>query len=88
MNQEQVLSLLRTLLQIGGSVAVTKGWTDEGTVVALTGALVTIAATAWGLIARSNKNLVVAAAAVPEVQQIVAAPKVAQAVPSAKVVAG
>ncbi|GJD59293.1 hypothetical protein [Methylobacterium dankookense] len=92
MNQEQYLSLARTLLQIGGTIAVTRGWIAPEQAAALTdqllvfgGALVAVGATIWGLVARSKKNLIAAAAALPEVASIQAAPAVASAVPSDKV---
>ena len=85
MNTEQVASLIRTLLQFAGALAVSKGWTDESTAAAVTGAVLTLAVTAWGLYARRNAALVASAAAVPGVDTIVADRRVAGAVPSAKV---
>lgn len=88
MNSEQVASLLRTILQIGGGIAVSKGWTDESTATALIGAIVTIAVTAWGLYARRNTGLVQSVAALPQVAQIVTtSPKIADAA-GPKVVTG
>jgi hypothetical protein len=92
MNQEQILSLARTLLQIGGTLAVARGWVSAEQAADLTnqlvvagGALVTIGATVWGLVARSKKNLVASVAALPEVAEIKAAAPIANAVPSDKV---
>ncbi|MFE1598171.1 Pam3-gp28 family putative phage holin [Methylobacterium sp. ID0610] len=92
MNQEQLLSLARTLLQIGGALAVARGWISAEQMASLTdqliiaaGALVMIGTTIWGLVARSKKNLVAAAAALPEVAEIKASAPIASAVPSDKV---
>ncbi|WP_245442944.1 hypothetical protein [Methylobacterium terrae] len=71
MNSEQIASLLRTILQFGGGIAVGRGWIDADTATAVTGAIVTITVTAWGLYARRNTALVQSAAAVPQVAQIV-----------------
>ncbi|MCF4125365.1 Pam3-gp28 family putative phage holin [Methylobacterium sp. SyP6R] len=85
MNPEQLTALLRTLLQFGGGIAVGRGWIDADTATTLTGALVTLIVTIWGLYARRNTGLVAAAAAVPTVKAILADPATAQAVPSPKV---
>ncbi|ACL58789.1 hypothetical protein [Methylobacterium nodulans] len=85
MNSEQLTSLLRTLLQVAGGIAVGRGWIDADTATALTGAIVTILVTLWGLYARRNAALVAAAAKVPEVKTILADPATAIAIPSAKV---
>lgn len=85
MNSEQLTSLLRTVLQVAGGMAVSAGYIDENTVAALVGALVTIIVTVWSLYARRSAGLVASAAAVPGVTSITAAPKIADAVSSAKV---
>lgn len=85
MNSEQLTSLLRTVLQVAGGMAIGRGWVDAETATAITGAIVTIAATAWSLYTRRSAGLVASAAAVPGVSTIVAAPKIANAVESDKV---
>ncbi len=85
MNPEQLTTLLRTLLQFGGGIAVGRGWIDADTATTLTGALVTLLVTAWSLYARRNTGLVAAAAAVPAVRAILADPATAHAVTSPKV---
>ncbi|QRE74424.1 hypothetical protein [Methylobacterium aquaticum] len=85
MNQEQLTALLRTLLQFGGGIAVGRGWIDADTATALTGALVTLLVTVWGLYVRRNAGLVASAAALPTVKTILADPVTANAIPSAKV---
>ncbi|MEE7478402.1 hypothetical protein [Methylobacterium hispanicum] len=86
MNSEQLTSLLRTVLQFAGGIAVGRGWVDAETMTALVGAVVTILVTVWGLYARRNAGLVASAAAVPGVQTIAAAPALADKVPAANVV--
>ena len=85
MNSEQLASLLRTVLQFAGGIAVGRGWIDAETSTAIIGALVTISVTAWSLYTRRSAGLVASAAAVPGVTSITAAPKIANAVESAKV---
>ncbi|KMO39180.1 hypothetical protein VQ02_10425 [Methylobacterium variabile] len=85
MNQDQLTTLLRTLLQFGGGIAVGRGWIDADTATTLTGALVTLLVTVWGLYVRRNAGLVASAAAVPSVQAILADPATASAIPSPKV---
>nr|USU31138.1 hypothetical protein NG677_17570 [Methylobacterium sp. OTU13CASTA1] len=85
MNSEQLTSLLRTVLQFAGGIAVGRGWIDAETSTAIIGALVTISVTAWSLYVRRSAGLVASAAAVPGVTSILAAPKIANAVASAKV---
>jgi len=85
MNSEQLTSLLRTVLQFAGGIAVGRGWIDAETSTAIIGALVTVAATAWSLYTRRPAGLVASAAAVPGVTSITAAPKIVDAVESAKV---
>lgn len=85
MNQDQLTTLLRTLLQFGGGIAVGRGWIDADTATALTGALLTLLVTAWGLYVRRNAGLVASAAALPAVKTILVDPATAHAVPSAKV---
>ncbi|MCJ2080769.1 hypothetical protein [Methylobacterium sp. J-090] len=86
MNSEQLTSLLRTVLQFAGGIAVGRGWIDPETSTAIIGALVTVAATAWSLYTRRSAGLVASAAAVPSVQSITTtSQKMANAVDSAKV---
>ena len=86
MNLEQVLSLLRTLLQFGAGIAVGRGYIDNDTAMQIVAGLVALAATGWSLYTRTNKSIVAAAAEVPGVQKI-AAPAFADKVSSPKVVA-
>lgn len=86
MNQEQFLSLLRTILQVAGGALVTKGYVDDATMQATIGAILTIGATAWGIYARRDNGLVESAAAVPGVTEIRARPDIAQSVPARNVV--
>lgn len=88
MNQEQILSLVQTILQVGGGMLVTRGVMDDATMQAAIGALLTIGVTAWGLYTRRNNGLVESAAAVPGVNLIRAEPGIANAVPAKNVVSG
>lgn len=68
---EQFWSAVRTLLQVGGTVLVTKGYLDAGTVQAVIGALMVILPTIYGLYVRRPAGLVESAAALPDVKQVV-----------------
>lgn len=67
---EQFWSAVRTLLQIGGSVLVTRGITDAATMQAIIGALIVILPTIYGLWVRRPAGLVATTAALPEVHEI------------------
>jgi hypothetical protein len=86
-NQEQTLSLLRTLLQIGGTALVTRGILTGAEWEAILAAILIIVPTVWGIWVRRNAGLVEAAAAVPNVQQIIADPKTVLKTASEKIVA-
>jgi PII-like signaling protein len=87
MNSEQVQGIIRSALIAAGSVLVTKGLIDQGTLVAMAGATVTLGAGVWGFWTRRNTGLITSAANVPNVTKIVTADHAtADAVPSSKVV--
>lgn len=94
MNQEQILSLVRTVLQVLMTILVTHGLLTTEDAASLTGAImvagpavVLIATTMWGLYARRSAGLVAATAALPQVGAVIAAPALAAAVPAGNVVA-
>jgi hypothetical protein len=49
MNRDQVMSIIRQILMFGGGVAVSRGWIDSETLLAVVGAIVALAGTAWSL---------------------------------------
>jgi len=72
MNQEQILMLVRTVLQILGGVLVTRGLMTAGdesvlltSMTTLTGSIVTVAPTIWGVWVRRNAGLKASAGALP-----------------------
>ena len=67
MNAEQVTSLVRQILLFGGGIAVGKGWIDNETMLAIVGALVTLATSAWAFKTRTKASIVASAAAKVEV---------------------
>src|SRR3712207_7502317 len=85
-NQEQILSLVRTLLQIGGTALVTRGILTGAEWEAILSAILFVVPTIWGIWARRYTGLVEAAAAVPNVQQITADSKTALKTASEKIV--
>jgi len=73
MNEQQLESLLRMILQFAGGFVVAKGWVDEKTMLGVVGALVTICVTAWGLWRHSDVEIVKSAAKLPVVREIITA---------------
>lgn len=95
MNTAQIASLVRVVLMIGGGIAVGRGWvseeqlnavTDPALLLQIVGGAVAIGTAAYAVWARSTKNLVATTSSLDEVELIVA-PKLADAIPSAKVIA-
>lgn len=80
MNYEQMMAIFRTLLQMGGAVMVSRGVIGANEFATLTdsltvgiGAILSIGTIAWGVWARTDKNLVKSAVEVavrkPEVAE-------------------
>ncbi len=93
MNTAQIASLVRTILMIGGGIAVGRGWvsqehldalTDPALLLQIVGGLIAVGTAFYAVVQRSSQNLIKAAANLPEVERIVA-PGIADAIPSAKV---
>jgi hypothetical protein len=77
MNSEQVISLLRTILQVLGGVLVTKGVLTQAEVsssldqlMVIVGSMMTLGATAWSLYTRRKAGLVSSAASLKEVSGV------------------
>lgn len=86
MTREQLFSVLRQIMLVGGGTFVSRGWFDAGTLDALVGAVLIFAGAGWSLYERRRAGLLASAAAVPGVFRIVARPELADAVPGGKVV--
>lgn len=52
MNAEEFGGIVRTVLAAVGGIAVTKGYLDNATMVALAGAAATIAVAVWSIVAK------------------------------------
>ena len=52
MNKEKTLGIVRHVLTFGGGYAVAKGIIDEGTMIELVGAIITIAGAIWSVAAK------------------------------------
>lgn len=63
MNSEQITSIVRQILLFVGGFAVSKGWVDSDTLIAIVGAIATLIASGWALWSRTDKNIVASAAA-------------------------
>ena len=56
MNADQVGGIVRAILTALGTIVVAKGWTDGATFTMISGAVVTLATTAWSVYSnRSGK---------------------------------
>lgn len=83
---EQVLSFVRTLVQTGAGVLAAKGWIDSSGEQIIIAFVMWLIPTVWGLYVRRKAGLVAAAAALPEVQEIVTTPAIAAKVDDPSVV--
>jgi len=55
-SQDAVLGLIRHILTFGGGFAVAKGWTDEVTIMAIAGAIVTAAGGIWSIAEKAMRE--------------------------------
>ncbi len=55
MNSEQVMSLIRNILQFGGGVLVSHGLITEPDMLTAVGAIAALASVAWSMIAHKKK---------------------------------
>jgi hypothetical protein len=76
MTQEQVGSLVRQMLLAIGGAAVTKGYIDSDTMVAVVGIVVTVLTGAYGIYIRRRDGLIASAAAQPGVEHVLVKPGV------------
>lgn len=70
MNQEQFLSIVRSLLQVAGTFTTTYGLFSDQQWTAVAGGIVMIAPVAWGIYVHTKNNAVAVVAAMPEVKKI------------------
>lgn len=54
MNQDQILSILRTVLKTAGAVLVTKGLTDQAGLESIVGGVITLIGIAWSMLTHKN----------------------------------
>ena len=94
MNTAQIAALARILIVAVGSILVGRGWatqeqvdflSDATMLTAVFGGIAALAAMVYGVWTRRPAGIVAAAAKLPEVAEIKAAPALADAVPSGKV---
>jgi hypothetical protein len=73
MNQDQLLSLLRTLLQVIGTAVVTHGTLGINGAMweQISGAIIIIAPTIWSMYAHTDKANLAKVTAMPDVTQVV-----------------
>lgn len=79
MNQEQVLSVTRDLLQIVGTFLTTYGLMSSTQWAPVAGGVLMIVPVVWGIINHSQTNAVAVVAAMPEVKKIETEPTAAGA---------
>jgi hypothetical protein len=61
MNESEIGGIARTLLACAGGILVARGYLDNATMVALSGALVTIGTGAWSIISKRKAKAATAA---------------------------
>ena len=88
MTNEQFASLLRTILQMAGAALVTRGYTDNETMLAMVGGAVALGVTIYSVWIRRKAGIVASAAAIPEVHSIKTTPAMALKVDDPAVKAG
>lgn len=76
-NQDQFLSMLRSILAVVGGWAVSRGYVTADQVVLVGGLLASLVPLAWGIAVHTNKAKVAAAQAVPAAQVAVSDPALA-----------
>lgn len=74
MNKEQMLSLLRTALKIGGTLITGHGYATSSGWEQLSGGIVMIAPVIWDMFAHTDAAAVAVVEANPDVKKIVIAP--------------
>lgn len=81
MNQDQLLSIVRTLISVFSGIAIGRGWltADQAAsiganVVVIIGALATLVPLLWGVRMHSDSAKLAAVTAMPEVKIVVASP--------------
>lgn len=84
---EQILSLIRTLVQSGASALATKGLINQQGATIVVAFVMWLVPTVWGLYVRRKAGLVASAAALPEVREIRTTPEIAAALPDPTVTA-
>jgi hypothetical protein len=73
MNSDQFLSLVRTILQIAGTVVVSHGvlGIDGASWEIISGAIIVVAPTIWGIMTRTDAAKIASVAAMPDVTKII-----------------
>ncbi len=85
MNPDQWLSLLRTLLKIGGMFLVSKGVLTDVDWTTISGAVIMLAPVGWDIYVHSKAGKLASVAAMPEVKKIVTDPETAVEIDHPKV---
>jgi len=73
MNQDQMLSLLRTILQIVGTIIVSHGTLGINGALweQITGVVIVVAPTIWSMYAHTHEAMIASVTANPDVKQVV-----------------
>lgn len=86
MNQDQFLSLLRTVLKIAGTLLVSYGYVNDQQWVTVVSGLMILAPIIWDMIDKTKQATIAKVAAMKDVKGIVTTSAVATEAPSPKVV--
>jgi hypothetical protein len=82
-NTDQILSLIRAILQIVGTSLMAKGVVTTADWTTYSGAILMAAPIIWGLLAHTDGAKIAAVAAMPDVEKIVVQPKAGDGVGAA-----
>lgn len=77
MNQEQVLSIVRALLQIAGTVLVSRGFMTETDWTTIAGGVVMAVPVIWSMYVHMKSTQIATVAAMPDVKKVVTSPAIA-----------
>lgn len=77
MNQEQMMSVVRDVLQILGTFLTTYGLLSGEQWQPIAGGVIMIAPVVWGIVKHTKTNAIATVAAMPEVKKVVAVSSIA-----------
>lgn len=71
MNQDQILSLVRQIVALGGGIAIGRGWLTADQLTLITGIVTALVPLVWGVYAHTNSSKMASVESMPDVKNIV-----------------